>query len=76
MKAICCICKTEQDTRPFGPDKQPICFPCLKADPKREEEARGHFNDAVKDAMLRGNGTAVLTEEGPLPYDIKNRGEA
>ena len=66
MKA-CSICKsTDRELRPYGKGGAPICFPCMKADPAVEREAKRQFNAAMTRAAAESS-TVVLTSDGPKP---------
>jgi hypothetical protein len=48
---FCCICKsTDRELRPYGRKQRPICFPCMKSDPRREREAQKWMRRALKRA--------------------------
>lgn len=54
----------ERETRPYGPNGAPICYPCMTADPARERAAADAFR-----ALFDIAGPVVLIGElnGPRP---------
>lgn len=59
---------TDRELRPYGPGGEPICFPCMKATPEREQAA-GNVLGALLDAnaAVGGNVVTIGTEAGPTP---------
>lgn len=56
---------TDRELRPYGPEGSDICFPCMKADPEREEAA-GRALGALLDSTLAVAGHAAIgTAKGP-----------
>ena len=65
----CYYCGTSDDLRPYGPGGAPLCFPCMKADPAREEEAERQFTVITEAAEAASPyGVAVITPDGVSPY--------
>ncbi len=61
-----------EELRPYGKDGQPVCFPCMKADPEREKEAEHQYMEAIKDAAVAASydncGIVLIGgESGPVP---------
>lgn len=62
----CYICGVGGETsalRPYGKDGQPICFPCMKAEPERECEAEKQFSGRIEE-----NGSVVGAMVAGLKY--------
>lgn len=60
----CYYCRKSGDLRPYGPKAAMICFPCMKASPEREAEARRQFAAQLEAA---GPLPVIGTEAGPSP---------
>jgi hypothetical protein len=65
------VCNSsEKETRPYGKDGQDICYPCMKADPEKEAEAKVQF-----ELQLHANeaaspvGAAIILDDGLAPFD-------
>ena len=69
----CIICNSpKNETRPYGVDGSPVCFPCMQASPEREAEARKQL-DKVFD--LAGPGPFLLTSAGTMSLRKPPRGK-
>lgn len=68
-KPKCIWCGTEKDLRPYGPNGAPICFPCMKDDPSREQEARRQLFKALDEAA-KVTGCVLISNEGITPFDL------
>ncbi len=65
----CHYCETNSGLRPYGPGGAPICFPCMKASPEREQAAMGAFGallDAA-DGMSEIGAVRIGDHQGPQP---------
>ena len=70
MKKGCCHCgTTDAELRPYGPGGAPICFPCIKSTPEREEAAHNALGALMEAAGAASpDGIIVIgTEAGPIP---------
>lgn len=52
--------------RPYGPNNNPICFPCMKASPDRESEATRNYKRLLEKAEAESS-VILLTDNGPRP---------
>lgn len=69
MSRSCFYCGTVEDTRPYGPDRKPICFQCMMADPEREKTAAAYFREAVQTMSGASNvNTVIVDENGVSPF--------
>lgn len=67
-KQACHYCgSTDEELRPYGPGGEPLCFPCMMADPEREAAAGRAYMAQLDAAEAIGGGVATLTPEGPVP---------
>lgn len=61
----CYVCGTTKDIRPYGPRGSMICFACMRADSKREAEAKTQFLTQLEAC---GDVAAIDgTDIGPYP---------
>ncbi len=67
---------TKEELRPYGPNGANICFPCMKATPEREEEAKNRFNQALGRASKLAPMVLIGTEVGPVPFNPAKGGES
>ena len=71
----CCYCKLEfddPDTRPYGPDKAPTCFPCAMQ-PNNIEVTQEHYSahmERVEKLAREIGGEVVFTDTGPKARDL------
>lgn len=73
MSGACHYCgPTSRETRPYGPGGAPICFPCMKASPERENAAHDALGALIGAAEAASpHGVAVIgTDDGPMPLHI------
>lgn len=64
----CHYCGTTEGLRPYGPGGDPICFPCMKASPEREQEAQARYGLLLDANAVLGDGVVTIgTDEGPTP---------
>jgi hypothetical protein len=73
MTTTCHYCGAESgpppaDQRPYGPGGASICYPCGQAH-KADTEDMMRLN--LEMALAAGSGVAVLTDDGPQPFDGK-----
>jgi len=47
MNPTCFYCGTEDGLRPYGPDRSPVCHPCVSSDPERNRAAEKMFHEEV-----------------------------
>lgn len=69
---VCYYCgPTDRELRPYGPGGSPICFPCMKASPEREEAAKQAFGALLDgSAAISPTGVVAIGEsDGPRPFD-------
>lgn len=58
------------EIRPYGPGGSDICYRCGTSAEHVDETAR-NFGTVLDGATAAGGGVAVLTDEGPAPFDGK-----
>lgn len=76
MSRSCFYCGTVEDLRPYGPDRNPICFQCMMADPEREKTAAAYFREAVFGALRTPNASGVIVDdEGVRPLILDENKE-
>ena len=69
MQATCRVCDREEDCRPYGAGGTMICYPCMTADPEREEEAKRQFIAQFR-AAEKVSGVVIIDGiggTGPMP---------
>ena len=70
----CCYCGShERELRPYGPGGADLCFPCMKATPGREEQAKSAYGallEGAEAASALGGGAVVGQSVGPQPLDV------
>lgn len=62
---------SEKELRPYGPGGNDVCFPCMKASPEREAQAKAAFG-ALLDAseQISPSGVVAIGEDiGPRPFN-------
>lgn len=63
----CELCGAEEETRPYGPNGERVCFACGM---KNEEAARAAFK-----RLMGGARSILLTEDGPVAFDPRAHGD-
>lgn len=72
VERCCYVCNNpDEETRPYGAGGKPICFPCMKAAPEREAEAKRQLLGQVAAA---GGGAVLFDGERGLRPLARGRG--
>jgi len=74
MGKECLYCgTTDRELRPYGPGGAALCFPCMAAEPGREEEAGKMFEGHLAIAESQSpTGTAMVSDGvPPVPIDME-----
>lgn len=71
-KRECYLCGSSRETRPYGPDRLWVCWPCRARDPKLNKICEAVFAgllQTAKEVSIKtcGKSCIVLTQEGPKP---------
>jgi hypothetical protein len=60
----CNDCSKEDETRPYGPNGEAICFDCAMATPEKKQQTINMMHKLMEAA---GPVVMIGTEDGPIP---------